>query len=461
MLPSKTSRSIAPLSLFPVRLATLLLIIVALAYCLQIASPLRINTDAYRLLSMAVSASEGNGYLVDGLPDQFPNGYPFLVKIMLMAGIANSVSIVALNLLFYAVGLCILWAWAASLSGRSSAVLIILWVASSWLLIKHATIPLSDAGYFGISLAALYCLWKFYNGRLAAAWSWLLAALVLIFLALQFRTVGITLLPTAAVTIALHSGFRPVWGSLAKHKAKIAWSLATVGGVGSICLVWVFQTEWFASQFLAKGSYFQSMLGYFERQGVFGFFGSNLGFRLREMGEIALNFPENKLAFLSPAFYLVGLVAWCLVGLGCISLVKRGFLPLIAYLFFYIGLMMLWPYYDTRFWIPLLPVFALAVWVWLAEVASDRKLLRLGVAGVLACHILLGFLALAFSTRISLAGDRVSEYFGEETTRMTYREALRNGLPREAGLVHPGKVRILQIFEPLTKRQPDGSGINY
>ena len=431
----------------------LLFVVVALAYCLQVASPLRINTDAYRLLSMAVSASEGNGYLVDGQPDQFPNGYPFLVKIMLMAGIADSASLVALNLLFYAAGLCVLWVWAASLSGRSLALIVVLWVASSWLLIKHATIPLSDAGYFGISLAALYCLWKFYNGRLADAWSWLLAALVLIFLALQFRTVGITLLPTAAVTIVLHSGFRPVLGSLAKHKAKIAWSLATVGGVGSICLVWVFQTEWFDSQFLAKGSYFQSMLGYFEQQGVFGFFGSNLGFRLREMGEIALNFPENKLAFLSPAFYLAGLAAWGLVGLGCISLVKRGFLPLVAYLFFYLGLMMLWPYYDTRFWIPLLPIFSLAVWGWLAELASDRKLLRLSVLGVLGCHILLGIVAMAFSTRISMAGNRVSEYFGEETTRMTYREALRNGLPVEAGLVHPGKVRILQVFEPLTKSQ--------
>jgi hypothetical protein len=431
----------------------MLLVIVALAYCLQVASPLRINTDAYRLLSMAVSSSEGNGYLVDGQPDQFPNGYPFLVKIMLMAGIADSASLVALNLLFYAFGLCILWAWAASISERSLAPVVVLWVASSWLLIKHATIPLSDAGYFGISLAALYCLCKFYRSRLATAWPWLLAAFVLIFLALQFRTVGITLLPTAALTIVLHSGFRPAWVTLAKHKAKIAWSLATVGGLGSICLVWVLQTEWFASQFLAKGSYFQSMLGYFERQGVFGFFGSNLGFRLREMGEIALNFPENKLAFLSQAFYLAGLAAWGFVGLGCISLVKRSFLPLVAYLFFYLGLMMLWPYYDTRFWIPLLPVFSLAVFMGMAYLAIKIKAVRFCVLGVLGCHILLGSMALAYSTRISFAGDRVSEFFGEETTRMTYRKALRNGLPVEDGLVNPSKVRILQVFEPIAQSQ--------
>ena len=450
MLSSKTPSSIAAESLFPTRLATLLLIMVALAYCLQVASPLRINTDAYRLLSMAVSASEGNGYLVDGHPDQFPNGYPFLVRAMLSVEIATSSSLIALNLFFYAVGLFVLWACAASLFERSLVLIVVLWVASSWLIIKHATIPLSDAGYFGISLAALYCLWKFYRSRLAAAWPWLLAALVLIFLALQFRTVGITLLPTAAVTIVLHSGFRPVWVTLAKHKAKIAWSLAMVVGIGSICLVCVLQTEWFASQFLATGSYFQSMLGYFERQGVFGFFGSNLGFRLREMGEIALNFPENKVAFMSPAFYLAGLAAWGLVALGSIRLVKRGFLPLVTYLFFYLGLMMLWPYYDTRFWIPLLPVFALAVSSWLAD-SLKEKTVRYCVLVVLGCQILLGIGALAFSTRTSLAGDRVSEYFGEATTKMTYRQALQNGLPVEAELVHPGKVRILQVFEPMAK----------
>lgn len=112
---------------------------------------------------------------------------------------------------------------------------------------------------------------------------------------------------------------------------------------------------------------------------------------------------------------------------------------------------MIWPYYKTRFWIPLLPVFSLAVWGWLANVVRNRKRLRLGVAFVLACHILLGFAALAFSTRISLAGVRVSEYFGEETTRMTYRKALGNRLPGDAALVHAGKVRILQVFEPMAQ----------
>jgi hypothetical protein len=45
----------------------------------------------------------------------------------------------------------------------------------------------------------------------------------------------------------------------------------------------------------------------------------------------------------------------------------------------------------------------------------------------------------------------VGEFFGDESTRMTYREAFQNGLPVESELVHSGKVRILKIFEPLSK----------
>ena len=434
------------------RLIELILIFVAIVYCLQIFSPLRINTDAYRLLSMAVSASEGQGYLVDGQPDQFPNGYPFVVKTLLLAGYANSAALVALNLFFYAVGFLVLWAWSASLAGRTVASVALLWVATSWLLIKHATIPLSDAGYFCFSLATLYCLWKFYNNRFFSAWPWLLTAFFGIFLSLQFRTVGITLLPTLAATLAFHPDLRLFWSGLIKLRVKIAWMLFATFVIGSVCLAWLCKTEWFVSQFSAKGSYFQSMSGYYERQGLVGFLGRNLGFRICEMGELALNVPENKLVVFRPVFFVAGLAAWAVVGIGCINLAKRGFFPLAGYMVFYLGLMVFWPYYDTRFWIPLLPVFSLAVWGWLAKVASDRRLLRMGLVVLLACHILLGFVALAFSTRISLAGDRVGEFFGEETTRMTYREALRSGLPVDDMLVHAGKVRILRAFEPMAKK---------
>lgn len=452
MLSSKQPPpSLQTSALFPLGLASVLLIVVTLAYCVQVASPLRINTDAYRLLSMAASASESQGYLVDGQPDQFPIGYPFLVKVMLSAGVANSASLVALNLLFYGSGFCLLWHWTTSISDRSITLIAVLWAASSWVLVKHATLPLSDSGYFALSLAALHCLLQFFKSPLPISWPWFFAAIGLILLSLQFRTVGIALLPSAAASVVFHSSLHPFWRGCGKHKARIAWGLSVVSFVGSVSCIWVLRSEWFSSQFLATGSYFQTMLGNFEQQGMLGFLLRNLGFRVLEMGEIALNCPESKALVGRPAFYLAGVAGWVLVAVGCVWLCKRNFLPLVAYMVFYFCLMVTWPHYDTRFWIPVLPVFSIALWGWLSDVARDRKLVRLGAAGALGGHILLGLLALSFSTRISVAGDRVSEFFGEETTRMTYREALQNGLPVDAALVHAGKVRILRVFEPMAR----------
>ena len=432
--------------LIPIGIAKGLLLLVGIAYCLQVVSPLRINTDSYRLLSMAVSAKEGHGYLVEGRPDQFPNGYPFVVKVCLQAGIANSAALIGLNLIFYSIGLFIIWVLACRIQGVDLALIAVIWLATSWLIVKHVTLPLSDAGYFALSTAALFCLWKFYNGTLAAMWLWLVLAVVLIYFALQFRTVGITLLPAAAASVTFHSSLRPFWVGLAKHKPKIGGWLAIITTGGIACLIWVVQTDWFASQFLAKGSYFQSMIGYFERQGIIGFFGSNFGFRLLEMGEIAMNFPENKTPDARPLFYAIGMTGWVCVAIGAVWLLRRGMMPVVAYMIAYFGLMMAWPYYDTRFWIPLLPIFALAVWGLLADLSTNNKAFRLYLTVIFAGYILLGLLALVFSSRISLSGPMVSEYFGEETTRMTYREALQNGLPVEAKLVHPGKVEIIKLF---------------
>jgi hypothetical protein len=84
------------------------LLLLANIYLLQAFSPLRINTDAYRLLSMAVSAYEGRGYLVDGHQDLIPLGYPFIVKTLLHMGLASSMMLVLLNLLGLTIGLAVL-----------------------------------------------------------------------------------------------------------------------------------------------------------------------------------------------------------------------------------------------------------------------------------------------------------------------------------------------------------------
>jgi hypothetical protein len=45
-------------------------------HLLQLAAPLRLNTDSYRLLSIAVSAVERSGFVVEGRSEQCPTSGP-------------------------------------------------------------------------------------------------------------------------------------------------------------------------------------------------------------------------------------------------------------------------------------------------------------------------------------------------------------------------------------------------
>src|ERR1700732_1674097 len=68
-------------------------------HTIQIRSPLRLNTDAVRVLAMAVSADEGHGFLVDGKTDVLPPGYPAFVCGLMKLGLGDAFWINAADLL--------------------------------------------------------------------------------------------------------------------------------------------------------------------------------------------------------------------------------------------------------------------------------------------------------------------------------------------------------------------------
>ena len=118
-------------------------------YLIQLASPLRTNTDATIFLDLAASASDGDGFLLDGKPTHFPIGYPLVLAALDRAGLASSASMIGLNLIALAVGLAAT-AYVlrrdfrlATMSLLSIGILTLL----CWVLIKHVTLPLSDIPY--------------------------------------------------------------------------------------------------------------------------------------------------------------------------------------------------------------------------------------------------------------------------------------------------------------------------
>jgi hypothetical protein len=446
-------------SRIPNRAAYALLVFLVVGYLLQLATPLRINTDSYRMLSMAVSRAEGQGFLVDGHPDQFPIGYPSMVLGLIKLGLANSMALVAMNVLSLAAASFLVWhllARAGLAAGHRIAV--VLATLSSWVIIKHVTLPQSDLPYLGVSLASLACLQMFWTSQECKKRLWFVAGMLLAVAAILIRTVGLALLPAVALSLMLHKDHRPLFrrasGRALPTTVLIFGALLVV--VGIVVFLAVSRADWFQAQFLREGSYFSNLVEVLKQEKMVAFGVQTLSYRLLEFGEVFVNLPGNKAPELSGLLYLSGLVAWLAVLLGC-RLVFKDLVPATLYFISYCVLMLVWPYYDSRFWLPVVPLMA----VFAVEAADyayrARPRLRWVFGAYTVLFLGLGVAALGFSARISLSGREFSEVYGDGHSRMTYRFALDNGKPVDMSEVDVGVVRLLAIFEPRVSQRVKAS----
>jgi len=175
-----------------------LLIALCLAHVLQLFGPLRLNTDAIVLLSMALSNFQGHGLLDEGAQTVFPPGYPWLVSVLLKADMASSTSLVLLNLTFLAIGLAsLLYVLRENLGLRWWQSLFVgCCTLCSWVFIKHVPLPLSEPLFFALSLVGLALIAKAKRSHseygavalFVISWATILAAI-------GTRRIGIALMP--------------------------------------------------------------------------------------------------------------------------------------------------------------------------------------------------------------------------------------------------------------------------
>ncbi|MGB8474388.1 MAG: hypothetical protein WCE61_09910 [Candidatus Acidiferrum sp.] len=110
----------------------------------------------------------------------------------------------------------------------------------------------------------------------------------------------------------------------------------------------------------------------------------------------------------------------------------------------YTAILFTWPFYDARFW---LPVFPLLVAYW-ALAAQRLRLPALLVATYCVVFAVLGFGALAYSTRISFAGPKFPDRFGDGRLRSTYCVALEScAVGSNPSDVNLKALRLLQEYK--------------
>jgi len=417
------------------RLSCILLLALIVCFLLQMFSPLRLCSDSLILLSMAQSAAQGTGFLDHGEATVFPPGYPALVAILVKAGLGHPWAIVALNALLCATGLVSFY----KLIGRGfvksgiAALNLCSLFLLSWVLVKHFCLPLTDIAFFAVSMSCLYVLDRAWHAEDAGRVAWLLCAgWALTVAAIAVRRIGIALIPALICAAAL-----PARRRIAQMKAasRPLVALALVASVPALLML-----VWFAHNTSTLSDYTVS------RANIFQQLPQILEYRMTELGEILLNVPASripvKIAEVLPAG---GLVLLILAGSG--MLIRRSvFGPTETFLCGYGCILFVWPYYDARFWLPVIPLLSAFAAIAI-ERLTERFPVRRLVAVYLAVFALLGAGSIVYSTRITFAGDRFPERYGDDTLRATYCLVYQSCTgPVAYSKVKPKALELLRIY---------------
>jgi hypothetical protein len=418
--------------------AGLALLVVSLAYLVQIASPLRLVGDGVDYLLQASSAADGNGFRVHGEQSMRPPGYPALIFLLVKAGIGKSWAIVALNCLLPGIG-----CWSSYFVLRSSfgfeavtAEIICLLTLLSFVMVKHVTYPLSDVCFFGASMPCLLLLVQA-EAQVGSGRYWRLAiAAPLLVFCVEVRTIGIALIPAFAWTAlggALWARKVPQW--LRRHRIA---SFA-------LLLVFLVAIAWAGKMFL-HSSYLQFNAKTLHKRGVLGNLVSDLSDHTLEWGELAVNAPVSKLpARLEPFIRIAGFFALLLAVTGIWE--KRRTLNASFWdVAGFASIVFAYPWFDTRLWLPVLPLLMGYVLIG-ARCLIPSRLLRPVIVAYCVLFCLLGMVALGYSTRLTFAGSKFPDLYGDGTLRATYRNAFLGESPMHADDVDQDSLYLLRRYE--------------
>ena len=398
------------------RASLVLLTILAMGFLLQIFTPLRLNTDAITLLTMAESAAHGGGFLDEGNRTVFPPGYPAMLAVLLRLGLAHSWVIVGLNMAFLSLGLfavfCLLTA--EFFEDRAVVIMICCLFLLSYLVVKHSTIPLTEGPFFFCSMCCLLFMSKAANANLNRHFVLLAgAALLSAAAAITIRRIGIALVPPLAFMFLRSRQFKSLWEGLSS-RSKLVALLVTSLVASAAAGIFAFTSYWRVFISDAQARYRIIPLSWLPR------------YRLKEFGELFVNFPVYRMpAALHSVVPWMGFLLFLLFVVGLAT--RPGKVSATdVFIVCYAIILFVWPYYDARFWWPVIPLLAAY-----AQLAVQRLKVPTAIVTIYCVWFaILGFGAIAYSTRISFSGCEFPVRYGDGYLTPTYQSAFewcRNG----------------------------------
>jgi hypothetical protein len=307
--------------------------------------------------------------------------------------------------------------------------------------------------YFALSAAGLFSLNEFFNATRLKKFLWFSASIGIGIFAYRTRGTGIVFFPAIALLLFLHPDFDGIRLRFAARIHNYFFPLLAFFFVVVAAILVLISGE---SQLLAlsdEPSYFRQLLSKIQSQGLLALILGNMQFRLREIVSVFANLPDAKVAIPTGVIYVTGIGIW----LATFGFCRAGWKyskPVVVYFMLNVLLLFAWPFYDTRFWLPLLPAFFLILLFGINNY-QDRKHVRGLTASYVLFYVMLGLAALAYSTNISLSSNkRFVEVFGDGTLRMTYRYAFCSELPINEEEVNRHVLEVLRIYATPDNEPP-------
>ena len=409
------------------------LAVVSVLYALQMFSPLRLDTDSVVYLTMAASAADGLGYVSHGQTDIFPHGYPALLSLLIRIGADSSAAFIGLNLLFLALGMVCGYRIIRRHVDRNPALFMCGLMAFSFVSIKYVTLAVSDFVFFGILMFTLLSFVRISEARGAQRWLLLAPALLGTAAAIYVRTIGIALVPALIWSLIPGASFRDVVERINRSAWRIAiWSSIAITAVAIAVLV-------------LGSRYVTELLSNYVNWGVGAALKYNLLSKVREWSELVANIPFSKMPPLLGA--LVWPVGAAGVALAVYSVLRRvrSLTPVDVFLIAYILILFVYPANKPRYW---LPILLLLMWLMRDALLASRwrDSLRWAGAAYALWFMVLGIIALGYSSRITFAGDAFPHRYGDGKLTATYEAAFEG---RAASpLVKRDALNVLIRFEP-------------
>lgn len=320
-------------------LLKILIPVLVVVYIANTFTPLRLHVDTVRYYAIKDCIEFGCPEDSFAASDYLPYGYTALLIILSKLNLLSAFSVVLINILYLGASIFILY---RLFQGYRHFWVFVALLLLQWTTIKFVAHPLSEMQYLLFSCGSLY----FFN-RFTAGKRFLHLGLAFLCGALAFltRSVGVAL--AAALTLAL------LWQYRMALKTFIIKNKFVFGGI----LLVVLAVLLFSKQ-LGLNHYTGVLNKQFDEGMTIG---AIFKAHFIEWAEIAFNVSIARLYAFVPSSLADGLFMFLGIAVFAfymwLLLFRKLRVPFVvkAYLVLYSVLMFNWPFYDPRFWVPVVP----------------------------------------------------------------------------------------------------------